>query len=102
MLAEKHKLGDRSVIRKGVWPPEEWFLTLHCHRISMVQPAESRKGFNPALSLRCDKLVLQAVYLRLQGLDLLLLIIELGFAGGVFDVIGLGIVSVPVQIELAL
>src|SRR4029077_16478972 len=54
MLAKKHKPRHRWVTRKRVWPPEEWFLTLRCHCITMVQPAESREGFNLALSLRAN------------------------------------------------
>jgi transposase len=54
------------------------------------------------ICLRLSKLVPQALYLRLQVLNLLLLSIELGFARGVFGVIGPGIVCVLVQSELAL
>ena len=40
---------EKSVVfRRG------WLLSLRCHRITMVQPAESRKGLNPAFSLRAN------------------------------------------------
>ena len=32
----------------------KWFLSLRCHRITMVQAAESRKGLNLAFSLRAN------------------------------------------------
>ena len=38
---------ESSVIRK-------WLLSLRCHRITMVQSAESRKGLNLAFSLRAN------------------------------------------------
>jgi hypothetical protein len=46
MLAKKHKPRHRWVTRKRVWPPEECFLTLRCHCITMVQATESQKGLN--------------------------------------------------------
>src|SRR5690349_6587159 len=40
--------------RKESLASRKWFLTLRCHCITMVQPAESREGFNLALSLRAN------------------------------------------------
>ena len=42
------------VSRKRVWSSEKWLLSLRCHRITMVQPAESRKGMNLGFSLRAN------------------------------------------------
>src|SRR5882724_8763035 len=39
------------VTRKSVWSQEKFLLSLRCHRITMVQPAESRKGLNLAFTL---------------------------------------------------
>jgi hypothetical protein len=51
----KHEPRRRWVTRKRVWSPEEWILSLRCHRITMVQPAESREGLNLAFSLRANR-----------------------------------------------
>jgi hypothetical protein len=40
------------VSRKRVWSSEKLLLSLGCHRITMVQPAESRKGLNLAFTRR--------------------------------------------------
>jgi hypothetical protein len=42
------------VSRKRVWSSEKWPLSLRCHRITMVQPAESRKGMNLGFSLSAN------------------------------------------------
>jgi hypothetical protein len=36
---------------KNVWSSEKLFLRLRCHLVTMVQPAESRKGLNLAFTL---------------------------------------------------
>src|SRR5664279_4591274 len=40
--------------KKKRWVIRIWFLKLGCHRITMVQPAESRKGLNLAFTLRAN------------------------------------------------
>lgn len=52
--------------------------------------------------IRRRKLAPQSLYIGLQGQDLLLLGIDSCFPGSVFGVVGLGIVSGLVQVELAL
>jgi len=42
------------VSRRRVWSSELLLLSLRCHRITMVQPAESRKGLNLALARRAN------------------------------------------------
>ena len=42
------------VTRKSVWSSEDLLLSLRCHCITMVQPAESRKGLNLAFTRRAN------------------------------------------------
>src|SRR5215472_3047657 len=42
------------VSRRRVWSSELLLLNLHCHRIAIVQPAESWKGLNLAFTRRAN------------------------------------------------
>ena len=51
MLAENVNRASAGC-KKRVWSSELLLLSLRCHRITMVQPAESRKGLNLASTRR--------------------------------------------------
>src|SRR6516225_4137451 len=53
MLA-KTRTVPRPGCKKRVWSSELLLLSLRCHLIAMVQPAESRKGLNLALARRAN------------------------------------------------
>jgi hypothetical protein len=42
------------VTRKNVWSSEKYLVSLRCHRITMVQPAEPRKGLNLVFARRAS------------------------------------------------
>ena len=50
----KSELCLGRVTRNGLCSSEELLLSLSCHRIPMVQPAESRQGLNLAFTRRAD------------------------------------------------
>src|SRR6516162_8884312 len=53
MLAENVNRASAG-LQERVWSSELLLLSLRCHRIAMVQPAESRKGLNLASTRRAN------------------------------------------------
>ena len=54
MFAENTNRASAGFQEKEFGLQKKWFLSLRCHRITMVQAAESREGLNLAFSLRTN------------------------------------------------